>query len=169
MTRQRYDLFLAVCATTRGLAFVLFEGGANPVDWGRAQFHGPSKNHRCIERFIGLIERYRPDVVILQDPADLIQRRSHRAGQLARAFAAHAEGHGIPFVTRSRKHVLEAFAHLNPRTKQRIAQAIIEIIPAFGQHMPRPRAPWMSEDYRMGLFDAAALAMSLFHGSRQLP
>ena len=166
MTRQRYDLFLTVCATTRGLAFVLFEGRANPVDWGRAQFRGPSKNHRCIERFIGLIERYRPDVVILQDPADLIHRRSHRTGQLARAFAAHAEGHGIPFVTRSRMHVLNAFAHLNPCTKQAIAQAIVEVIPSFGQHMPRKRAPWMSEDYRMGLFDAAALALSLFHGSK---
>ena len=169
MTRQRYDLFLSVCATARGLAFVLFEGGANPVDWGRAEFRGPSKNHRCIERFIALIERYRPDVVVLQDPTDLAQRRSHRAAQLTRAFAAHAEGYSIPFITRSRKQVLEAFAHLVPCTKQMIAKAIVELIPAFGQHMPRKRDPWMSEDYRMGLFDAAALALALFHGSRRTP
>ena len=169
MTRQRYDLFLSVCATARGLAFVLFEGGANPVDWGRAEFRGPSKNHRCIERFIALLDRYRPDLVILQDAADLAHRRSHRAAQLTRAFAAHAEGHGIPFVTRSRKDVLDAFSHLNPCTKQMIARAIVEMIPTFGQHMPRKRDPWTSEDYRMSLFDAAALALSLFHGSRKPP
>jgi hypothetical protein len=169
MTRQRYDLFLSVCATARGLAFVLFEGGAYPVDWGRVEFRGVSKNHRCIERFIGLLDRYRPDMVILQEPSDLAHRRSYRAAQLTRAFSAHAEGYGIPFVTRSRKHVLDAFSHLNPCTKQAIAQAIVEIIPAFGQHLPRHRAPWMSEDYRMGLFDSAALALSLFHGSKPPP
>ena len=162
MTRQRYNLVLSVYATARGLAYVLFEGEANPVDWGRAECRGPTKNHRAIERFITLIERHRPDVVILQDPDDLIRRGSRRAGQLAWGFAAHAEGHGIPSVTRSRRDVLTAFAHLCPCTKHTIAQAIIEMIPVFGQHQPPRRKPWMSEDSRMALFDAAALTISYF-------
>jgi len=169
MTMQRYDLLLSVCTTARGLAFALFEGGANPVDWGRAEFRGAPKNHRCIERFIGLLDRYRPDLVILQDAADLTHRRSHRAAQLTRAFAAHTEGHGVQFVTRSRKDVLNTFSHLNPCTKQVIAKEIVELIPVFGQHMPRKRDPWSSEDSRMSLFDAAALALSLLHGFGKLP
>lgn len=169
MTRQRYNLVLSVHATARGLAYVLFEGEANPVDWGRAECRGPLKNHLCIDRFIGLIELHCPDVVILQDHDDLIRRRSNRAGQLAWAFAAHAEGHGIPFVTRSRRDVLTAFAHLCPCTKQAIVKEIIEMIPVFAQHTPRIRKPWMSEDARMGLFDAAALALSFFAEQNSFP
>jgi hypothetical protein len=32
----------------------------------------------------------------------------------------------------------------------------------FEQHVPPPRKPWKSEDARMGLFDAAALALVFF-------
>ncbi|WP_156527887.1 hypothetical protein [Bradyrhizobium stylosanthis] len=42
------------------------------------------------------------------------------------------------------------------------AERIAKHIPAFEQYVPPPRKPWMSEDRRMGLFDAAALALTFF-------
>jgi hypothetical protein len=35
-------------------------------------------------------------------------------------------------------------------------------IPAFERYVPPPRKPWKSEDARMGIFDAAALALTFF-------
>ena len=39
-------------------------------------------------------------------------------------------------------------------------------IPAFEAFLPEPRKWWNSEDPRMGLFDAAALALTFFHSSK---
>lgn len=167
MTRHRYNLVLAVYVTSRGMAHVLFEGEGNPVDWRVYATQGAFQNHRYVDRFIGLIEQFRPDLVVLPDPGDMEKRGSHRPARLARAFAAHAEGHAVPFVTRSRLDVLTTFAHLTPCTKQTIAAEIIGMIPYLGQHTPRKRMPWMNEDRRMSLFDAAALAISYFAEQNQ--
>jgi hypothetical protein len=46
--------------------------------------------------------------------------------------------------------------------KQIIAEAIARHVPAFERYVPPPRKPWMSEDARMGLVDAAALGLVFF-------
>ena len=46
--------------------------------------------------------------------------------------------------------------------KQSLAETIARHIPAFARYLPPPRKPWMSEDSRMSLFDAAALALTFF-------
>jgi hypothetical protein len=48
-------------------------------------------------------------------------------------------------------------------TKQKIAEMIAKQIPALNLYVPPERKPWMSEDPRMGIFDAAALAWMYFH------
>ena len=49
--------------------------------------------------------------------------------------------------------------------KQMVAEAIAKHIPAFERYVPPPRKPWMSEDSRMGLFDAAALGLVFFQNA----
>ena len=46
--------------------------------------------------------------------------------------------------------------------KQEIAIAIAERFPELAPRLPRSRKPWMSEDYRMSIFDAVALALTFF-------
>jgi hypothetical protein len=43
-----------------------------------------------------------------------------------------------------------------------MAEVIAKHIPAFVRYVPPPRKPWMSEDARRELFDAAALALVFF-------
>jgi hypothetical protein len=47
-------------------------------------------------------------------------------------------------------------------TKHKIAEAIAKHIPALDLYVPPARKPWMSENARMGIFDAAALAWLFF-------
>jgi hypothetical protein len=51
-----------------------------------------------------------------------------------------------------------------PATKQKIAETIAQQVPAFSLYVPPKRKPWMSEDPRMGIFEAAALAWMYFQG-----
>jgi len=49
--------------------------------------------------------------------------------------------------------------------RRSLALVIAQHIPAFERYLPPPRKPWMSEDARMGLFDAAALALTFFQSA----
>jgi hypothetical protein len=55
-----------------------------------------------------------------------------------------------------------AFAEFGLPNKHSMAELIAKHIPALEHYLPPPRKPWMSEDARMGIFDAAALALVFF-------
>jgi hypothetical protein len=57
---------------------------------------------------------------------------------------------------------MRAFAGVGVINKRQLAEAVAKHIPAFQRYLPRVRKPWMSEDSRMHLFDAAALALTFF-------
>jgi hypothetical protein len=162
---KRYALVLAIYPTNRGFAFVLFEGPLSPIDWGIARRDGHDKNCRCLKLIAALFLRYVPDVLILQDTSPGGTRRSPRIASLNVAISELAERPSIPVHAYSRTRVRLAFSHLGSPTKYAIAEAIAKHIPAFERHLPPPRKRWMAEDSRMGIFDAAALALTFFHDS----
>jgi hypothetical protein len=67
----------------------------------------------------------------------------------------------------SRHDIESAFAPYGVANKHQIAELIARNIPAFERYVPPPRKPWMSEDVRMGLFDAAALGLVFFNAQLQ--
>lgn len=160
--QRRYDLVLAIHLQSRGFAFVLFEGWLAPVDWGVQETRGADKNARCLTRIASLLALHTPDVLILQDMSERGTLRAVRIQELNRRIAELADQRGILVRTYSRAQVIESFEQ-GARTKQRIAETITKHIPALGLYVPKARKPWMSEDARMGIFDAAALAWMFFH------
>jgi hypothetical protein len=64
--------------------------------------------------------------------------------------------------TFSRAEAAKHFALLGAANKQQIAETIAKYIPALALYLPPPRRPWTSEDRRMAIFDAAALAWLYF-------
>ena len=62
----------------------------------------------------------------------------------------------------SRAELKQAFAESGAGTKYEIAMAIANRFPELAPRLPRFRKPWMSEDYRMSIFDAVALAIAFF-------
>ena len=160
--QRRYDLVLAIHLQSRGFAFVLFEGWLAPVDWGVQEIRGAAKNARCLTRIASLLALHTPDVLVLQDMSGRGTLRAPRIQELNRRIAELADQRGILVRTYSRAQVIEYFEQ-GARTKQRIAETITKHIPALGLYVPKARKPWMSEDARMGIFDAAALAWMFFH------
>lgn len=151
------NLVLAVYPTSRGYAFVLFEGPQSPHDWGVKEIRKKNKNEQTLKSIHALIERYRPDCLIIEDHTEHGSRRSSRIRRLYRMIAHLAETEQVELFRYSRRAIRECFELVGARTKYEIAQAIARQIPAFAHRLPRVRKIWMSEDPRQSLFDAAAL------------
>jgi hypothetical protein len=167
---RRYALVLAIYFNTRGFGFVLFEGHLSPFDWGIREIRGARKHGRCFARISKKFDRYLPDAVVLQDTSPEGTRRARRIVNLNAAIVELAKSRGIPVYAYSRDQVRAAFEYLGYVNKQGLAEVIAKKIPAFERYVPPPRKPWMSEDARMGIFDAAALGLMFFHsinGDRQ--
>jgi len=160
--RRRYDLVLAIYPQSRGFAFALFEGWLAPVDWGVQEVRGRDKNTHCLKRVDSLFALYAPDILVLQDMSQSSTRRAPRIQELNRRIAELAERRGMLVRMYSRAQVIEYFAHRGATTKQKIAEAIAKHVPALNLYVPPARKPWMSEDARMGIFEAAALAWMFF-------
>jgi hypothetical protein len=161
---RKYTLTMSLYTNSRGFAFVLFEGTLSPYDWRILEVRGPKKDKECLDKITAILDRSEPDVLILQDtgPARLVALNS------AVEEAAHQRS--IPVFKYSRAEVYSSFASVGFLNKQALAEIIAKHIPAFERYVPPPRKPWKSEDARMGIFDAAALALVFFQkaGTEQL-
>src|SRR5687767_10879632 len=96
MNVRRYAFVLAIFPTTRGFAFTLFEGPESPVDWGVSEMRGLFKNDRCLKAASAILERYRPDYLVLQDTSQNGTRRAHRIAALNAQILEAAEALSVP-------------------------------------------------------------------------
>ncbi|MHB8726430.1 MAG: hypothetical protein ACYC9Z_13850 [Casimicrobiaceae bacterium] len=163
------NLVLAVYPFSRGFAFVFFEGPDSPFEWGVKEIREKHKSGRTLEEIKKLIDRYRPEVLVIEDTTNGGSRRTSPIRKLYRMLVHFAEAEYIELYRCSKKEVKECFASVGASTKYEIAKAIATQIPAFAHRIPRFRKPWMSEDPRQSLFDAAALALTYFARHIQSP
>jgi len=152
---------LAVDPTSRGFGFVILEGPEILIDWGVKQIR-TRKHRRCLERIEELIERYEPDVIVLEDCAAKRSRRCQRVCTLIQGIRALAACNKVPTRCFSRLRVRQVFSEQDASTKHEIATAIARQLPELKPHLPPVRKPWMSEDERMAIFDAVALALTYY-------
>ena len=160
-----HKLVTAIYLNARGFAFVVFVGPLVLLDWSTVETRGSDRRENILVRINSLLTRYKPDVVVLQDMSRNGTHRPHRIRHLNEAIAEAAERYPFPVAFVSRSNVRQYFAYLGSVTKDTIAVAIAKRIPVFERLrlLPRPRKPWQSENARMGIFDAAALALTFFH------
>src|SRR5882724_4024958 len=127
-TTRRHALVLGLYPTTRGFAFALFEGPLSPYDWGVSHMKG-GKNEWCLKKISGLLDRYTPDAIVLQDMSSTGTRRVPRIRALNGEIEELAEARGIPVYAYARRQVRHHFPP--PHTRQQIAETIAKHIPAF--------------------------------------
>lgn len=156
------DLVLSLCATTKGFAFTLFEAPLTPVDWGIKDIRGSDKNARAMNAIARLIERLHPTTIVIEDFEARSMRRSRRIRRLYRLVENLARCNDLEFRRYSRDVVRKCFRDSGAISRREIAQAIGSLIPVFSPHVPPMRKIWMSEDPRLSLFDAAALALTYY-------
>ena len=87
--------------------------------------------------------------------------------KLSEAITALVESRRIVIAAVSRDQIREVFAHLGSPTRYAIVQAVAKRIPVLDPYVPPVRKIWYGEDRRMGLFDAAAMALTFYQGNGQ--
>ena len=119
-----------------------------------------------LEKVGDLIEHFEPHSIILEE-AGTGSRRSGRLRLLLATIHNRAVWAGIRTCDIPSTRIKAAFRALGASTKYEIAQAIAKQLPELAPRLPRFRKPWMTEDYRMAIFDAAALALTYFHSRKK--
>ena len=64
------NLVLSIYPFSRGFAFVFFEGPESPFDWGVKEIKEKHKNTKTLDEIKKLIDRYRPEVLVIEDTSD---------------------------------------------------------------------------------------------------
>ncbi len=156
---SKYPRILAIAPSTRGFGFALVEGLDTLADWGVKSVTG-DKNPGCIAQVEKMVAHYQPDVVVLEDTSTKPFRRSTRIRALGKQIITLAKSHNVIAVLFSKEQVRQAFFDDGQGTKYALAEIIAKkFSDELGFRLPPKRRPWMSEDYRMDIFDAVALAL----------
>jgi len=156
--RMFLRLALAVDPTTKGFAFAVLEDGLL-VDWG-VRHSGSEKNSGSMRKLRFLLRQFKPDVLVLEDIHHRSSRRWHRVRQLIGWFAREAHKHDVLVKRVTRREVQKHFSGYSGQpTKHRIALALADTFPELRERLPRVRKMWMTEDERMSIFDALAMAV----------
>lgn len=154
---QKYIRILAIAPSTRGFGFAVIEGKETFIDWGVKSVK-VNKNAESLKKVKALIAHYQPGMLVLQDTEH--SRRSARIRALSKRIITLAGTRKVRVKLFSREQVMQIFFVNAPGTKQALAEILAERFPEeLGSRLPPKRRAWMSEDSRMDIFDAVALAV----------
>ena len=149
---------LGVSPSTRGFGFVVLDKPGTLVDWGVKSVKG-DKNTQSLVKIKAMIAHYQPGVLVLQDTKH--SRRALRIRTLSKRIIALAATRKIKVALFSREQVMQEFFADGQGTKYALAELLAKRFPEeLASRLPPKRRPWMSEDSRMDIFAAVALALT---------
>lgn len=161
MNQEKYQAVLAVHPTARGMGWVIATSPLTFIDWGIIRAKG-DKNATCMRRITDLINAIPPAVIVIRFASGSSRKRVKRIQRLVTAIIQLARTRNIEIQLFAEKQIRSHFERFGAKTREDIAQFLASNIDALSSRIPPKRRPWMSEDARLGLFDAAALAVAFF-------
>ena len=137
--------------------FAIFEGPYELLDWGVKSFrHGVNAvKVPPSEKLASLLSEFRPHVVVVE------KAPPRENSWLVQTVIRLARNQNVPIRLVSRAAVRKRFAGQG-QDKHAIAMVLSTRFPELADRLPPKRKPWQSEDYRMSIFDAAALGLTHF-------
>jgi hypothetical protein len=156
MEDTNYERMLALDLHPRSFGFVVFEGQDTILDWGVKSFRRGANAVKVPmhQKLATLLGEFSPHIVILKESKGQPERSSKTVLRLV-------ESRGMPVRLVSGDAVRRVFAS-HSHNKHEIATAVAQRFPELQGRLPPKRRPWESEDYRMSIFDAAALGITHF-------
>lgn len=151
-------VILSVFVNGIGFGFTVLEG-ETLIDWGAKDLRR-AKHMQSMTAFSALLEWYKPAIVVMRDDRQDRTHRGKRVQLLLRRMSGAVRRKGIPMCRVSREAIRERFAELGAKNKYEVALEIARRFPELEDRLPRARRLWEPEEYRMGIFDAAALALT---------
>jgi hypothetical protein len=161
MRNKSFTRVLALDLHPRHFGYVVVEGRDSLLDWGvRSYRHKHNSADALIRgRLRPLLDLWRPSVVVLHDPL-IIRTPNPPTSKLLKKQIIKAAKDQRARVQILKKRPTDRAERV---TKYERAQAVVQRFPVLTRKLPPKRKPWESEDYRMSMFAAAALAMAYLH------
>jgi Holliday junction resolvasome RuvABC endonuclease subunit len=152
---------LAIAPSTRGFGYAVLEGRETLVDWGAKAAAG-DKNTWCIGKVKELLAHYKPEAMVLHDHLSKGSRRPVRIRVLCHGIIDMAPNHNVSVALFSKEQIDKVFFANGEGTKRDRAEILANRFPdELGFLLPPIRRAWMTEDHRMDIFEAVALALTL--------
>jgi hypothetical protein len=151
---------LAIDVRARRFGFSVFEGPTQLLDWGVKNCR-PRVNVVMIpaaKKFVALLDEFTPSAIVLRKR---ITGRNARRTKMLTTIEERAANRRIPVRFISREVMNRAFVGFESN-KYEVASALAQQFPTLASRLPPKRKCWKSEDYRMSIFDAAALGIAYF-------
>ena len=155
---------LAIDLRARSFGFVAFEGPTRLLDYGVRSFRQGINAVKvpASTKIAALIDEYEPSAVVLKQ---WTEDANGKRARMRKTVVRQADLRRIPVRLLPRGVVRNAFAG-DDRNKYTIASALAQRLPELAAKLPPKRKIWQSEDYRMSIFDAAALGVAYFARNR---
>ena len=151
---------LAIALSGRGFGYAVIEGEKFLVEYGNTLVKG-NKNRKCLVKMEKLIALYRPDALVLQDTTVKSSHRSPRIKSLNQQVIEVARKRRLKVTQFSGKQLRSLLLGNVHGTKQEMAEMLAKYFPdELASRLPPKRRTWESEDARMDIFDAVALAVA---------
>jgi hypothetical protein len=160
---------VAIAPAPRGFGYAVFEG-PELIDWGlKGTSRLRGRHHAwCVRQAERLFEEFVPEVLAVNDHHDRRFRRGEGSRHLLEEIARQAGKRGVKVRRLRHWHMRSVAAEATGITKYKVAVAVAQRFPELAWRLPPVRKPWMSEDARMGIFDAVALGLA-HYGTRRKP
>jgi hypothetical protein len=158
MRKENERRVLAVDPLSRGVGFAVLEGNDKLIDWG-IKTTGQADNTKSARAIDKLIDRFRPDILVLEDWDSAGSRRCGRVQTLLKRIAAK-EGKRVLVRLVTRRQIRAIGPLPLTSTKQGRASFLAERFPDVQPFLPPVRKSWMPEDDKMAIFDALSFAVA---------
>jgi hypothetical protein len=151
---------MALDIRSRSFGFVVFEGPNHILDWGIRSFRAGVNAVKipAAKKLLALLDEFTPSAIVIRERES---RRSTRKTKMLATIEKQAHNHRISVRFISRRDVNRAFVGFESN-KYEVASALAKQFPALASKLPPKRKCWQSEDYRMGIFDAAAVGVAYY-------
>jgi len=167
---------LALDVRPRSFGYVVFEGPDRLLDWGVRSFRKGVNSVRVplATKIAALMEEFDPAIVVTKEAPSRKKVNRAKSRRILDVIRHKASICGIQTRVFKRRTVKNLFGGQVRLTKYQIATALAERFAELAPILPPKRKPWQSEDYRMSIFDAAALGVAYFarcakHTSKEAP
>src|SRR5713226_8264760 len=116
-SRMREIRVLAVDPSTRGFGFAVLEGPNRLIDWGVKETRS-NKNTKSLKLIAGLIDRYQPSAIVVEDYAAKGSHRCRRVEELINDISKLALKRKVKVRSFSRVKIKQAFCESCALNKQ---------------------------------------------------
>src|SRR5262245_41807339 len=136
---NQFRRVLAIDPTHRGFGFGVLEAREDLlIDWGVSQVSGDKKANTA-RKVAGLIHRYAPSAVIVEDTGHPKCLRRAQGRAVIKAIGALARTMEVPVVRIPMATVRKHYAEYSAKNKDTIARLIVARFPELRPFLPPPR------------------------------